>query len=82
MTLHQEINFPQWVSNEKDKLGVLYMILKTVMEVDQYYTVFNYGPPSPYKDLNPQGRTILDQPGMNPEPKLVIPGHSKEKIGK
>ena len=31
----------------KDKAGVLSIILKIGMEVAQYYTVLNYGPPSP-----------------------------------
>ena len=35
----------------------------------QDYTVFNYGPPIPQKDLRSQGRTIVDQAGMKPDPK-------------
>ena len=31
----------------KDNSGGAHMILKTVMKVDQGYTVFNYGPPRP-----------------------------------
>ena len=52
------------------------------MEVTQYYTVFNYGPSRPQKDLNPQDITIVAGPGINPEPKFVLPGHIKEKVGK
>ena len=29
----------------KAKSGVVSMMLKIVMEVGQYYTIFNYGPP-------------------------------------
>ena len=58
------------------------MMLKRGMEVDQYYTVFNYGPRRPHKDLNYQDRTIMDQPGINTAPKFVLPGHRKEKFGK
>ena len=55
------------------------MILKTVLKVDQDYNVFNYRPPIPQKDLNYQVITIVDQQGMKPAPKFVLPGHSKEK---
>ena len=58
------------------------MMLKIGMEVPQYYTVFNYGTPRPQKDLNPQYRTIVAGPGMNSAPKFVLPGNSKEKVGK
>ena len=45
----------------KGNAGGLYMMMKTGMEVDQDYTIFNYGPPIPQKDLKSQGRTILAQ---------------------
>ena len=50
--------------------------------MDQDYTVFNYGPPTPQKYLKSQDRTIVSGPGMNPELKCVIPGHIKDKVGK
>ena len=58
------------------------MMLNTVLELDQHYNVFNYGPPRPQKYLNPQDIKILAGPGMKPAPNIVFPGHSKEKIGK
>ena len=33
--------------DEQGESGVVYMMLKTGIEVTQYYTVFNYGPPKP-----------------------------------
>ena len=45
------------------------MFLITVMEVDQNYTVFNYGPPTPHKELNYQGIIIVAKPGMKPAQK-------------
>ena len=50
------------------KAGGLSMMLKTVMKVAQYYTVFKYGPPKPQKDLKPQVRKIVAQPGTNMAP--------------
>ena len=38
----------------KGKSGGASMMLKTGMEVDQYYIVFNYSPPRPQKDLKYQ----------------------------
>ena len=61
----------------KVKSGGLYIILRKGMEVAQYYTVFNYGPPIPHKDLKSQVRTIVAQPGMKPAPKIILPGYSK-----
>ena len=58
------------------------MMLKTVMEVAQDYTVFDYVPASPQKDLKSQGRTIVAQPGMKLAPKFLLPEHRKEEIGK
>ena len=58
------------------------MILKTEMEVAQYYTDFNYGPPRPQKDLKYQNITILEGTGMNLAPKCVLLGNSKGKVGK
>ena len=66
----------------KGKSVGAYMMLKTGMEVDQYYTVFNYRPPIPQKDLNYQDRTIVAHPGMNLAPNFFLLGHSKEKVGK
>ena len=43
----------------KVKSGCAHMMLKTEMEVDQDYTVFNYGPQRPQKDLKSQDRTTL-----------------------
>ena len=45
------------------------MMLKTVMEVAQDYTVFDYGPRIPQKDVKSKDRTILAGPGVNPETK-------------
>ena len=58
------------------------MMLKTVMEVAQDYYVFDYVPPRPQKDLNPQYRTIAEVQGKKPAPKFVLPGHNEEKVGK
>ena len=58
------------------------MMLKTGIGVDQYYTFFNYGPPIPQKDLNPQDRTIVVGPGMKQALKHILPGHSNDKFGK
>ena len=52
------------------------------MEVAQYYTVFNYVPPRLQRDLNPQYRTIMAVSGMNPAQNFVLPGNSKDKVGK
>ena len=60
----------------------LSIMLRTVMEVDQDYTVFNYGPPSPQKDIKSQGRKIATQSGMKTSPKFVLPENNKEKIVK
>ena len=58
------------------------MMTKTGMEVSQYYTVFNYGPPIPHKELNHQDITIVAGTGMKPAPQISPPGQSKEKVGK
>ena len=42
------------------------MMMKTGMEVAHDYTVFNYIPPIPHKNLNYQYRTIVAGPGINP----------------
>ena len=67
---------------KKVKAVGAYMMLKKVTELDQDYTVFDYRPPRLQKHLKSQDRTIVAQPGMNPVPKFVLPGHSKEKFGK
>ena len=67
---------------KKGESGGVSMILKTGMEVSQYYTVFNYRPPIPQKDLKPQDRKIVAGPGMKPAPIFFLPEHSKEKFGK
>ena len=51
---------------KKVKAGGISMIMKIGMGVAQYYTFFNYGPPIPQKDLNPQDRKIVAGPGMKP----------------
>ena len=56
-------------------------MMKTGMEVSQYYTVFNYRPQIPQKELNTQCIKIVAGTGMKPEPKLVPPRHRKEKVG-
>ena len=45
------------------------MMLKTLMEVAQYYNGFNYRPPRPEKDINSQDITIVARPGDNLAPK-------------
>ena len=44
---------------KKGKYGGESMMLKTVMEVAQYYTIFNYGPLIPQKDSKYQDITIV-----------------------
>ena len=41
---------------KKGKYGGASIMLKTGMEVAQVYTVFNYRPPIPQKDLKPQDK--------------------------
>ena len=53
------------------------MVLKTGMEVAQYFTVFNYGHTSPQKYLKSQGRTKVPQAGMNPAPIFFSQGTTK-----
>ena len=65
----------------KGKSGGASMILKRIMEVYQDYIIFNYGPLRPHKHLNSQDIPIVSQAGMKPEPKCVLPGHIKEKVG-
>ena len=82
-TLHLDINPPLnglWTT--KGKYGDESMMLKTVMEVAQYYTNFNYGPLIPQKDSNYQDITIVAGEQMKPAPKIFIPGYSKEKFSK
>ena len=50
--------------------------------MDQYHTVFNYGPPIPQKDLISKYRTIVTGPGMDLALKFVLPWCSKEKVGR
>ena len=57
------------------------MMLKIGTEVGQHYTVLNYGPPNPLKDLNSQGRTTVDQAGMKPEPIFFSKDTAKRKLG-
>ena len=65
------------LGTNKGKSGCAYMMLKTGMEVDQYYIVFKYVAPIPQKKLKYQYRTILVKPGMKPTPKTFLPGHRK-----
>ena len=69
---------------KKGKYGDASMMLKTGMEVDQYYNVFTYRPQIPQKYVNPQYRTIGTGTGtgVKPEPKFVLPVNKKEKVGK
>ena len=53
---------------KKGKYGGKPMMLKAGTEVDQEYTIFNYGPQMPQKYLNTQGRTIVSGPGMKIAP--------------
>ena len=56
------------------------MILKTGMEVYQYYTVFNYRPPRPHKYLKSQDRTIMAGPGVKLAPIFFSQGTLKIKL--
>ena len=56
------------------------MILKTVMKVAQYCTVFNYGLPRTQKDVKFQGIKIVAGLRVKPALKFVLSGNSKEKI--
>ena len=56
------------------------MMLKIGLRVAQDYTVFNYGPPSQQKDLNPQDRKILAGTGMKPAQNVL--GIAKRKLGR
>ena len=67
---------------KKVKSGGASMMLKIVMEVNQDYTVFDYVPPRPQKELISNDITTVAGPEMNPAPKHFLPGHSKEKVGK
>ena len=60
--------------------GGVYTMLKTVLEVSQDYTVFNYITPRPQKYLKSQDRTIVTGPGLMPAPKSVNPWNIKEKL--
>ena len=44
------------------------MMLKTGMKVAQDYTVFNYRPPRPQNNLNPQNRMVVIGTGVNLSP--------------
>ena len=66
----------------KGEYGGVSMVMKTGMEVDQDKKKIDCVPPIPQKYLNSQYRTIVAGPGMNPAPKFILPGHSKEKVGK
>ena len=63
----------------KVKSGGFSIMLKTGLEVDQDYTVFNYVPPSPHKYLKSQYRTIVAGPGINLAPTFFLPGNIKDK---
>ena len=67
---------------KKGKPGDLSMMLKNKNGSGSRLYFFKYVPPIPQKDLKSQGMTIVYQPGMNLAPDFVLPGHSKEKIGK
>ena len=70
-----------WLGMTKVKSGGASMMLKTRMGVAQYYTVFNYGPPRPQKELKYQHRTILAGPGVNQVPDCFSQGISKKFLG-
>ena len=48
----------------KGESGGVFMMLIPGKEVAQDYSVFNYGPPRPHKNINPQDRTIVAGPGV------------------
>ena len=58
------------------------MMLKTVMEVAEGYTVFNHGTQRPQKYIKFQDRTIMAGAGVNMSPKMFLPGNSKYEVGK
>ena len=66
----------------KFKSGGTSMMLKTVMEVAQDYTVFDYSPPRPQRDLKYKDISIVADPGMKSAPNFFLPGHRKDKVGK
>ena len=78
----REKNYLNGLGMTKGESGGISIMLKTVIEVAQDYTVFNYRPPIPQKYLKPQDRTIVAGPGMKPAPKYVLPGHNKDNFGK
>ena len=67
---------------KKGKSRDLSMMLKIGMEMAQYYTVLNYRPQNPQKDLKPRVRKIVAQPGTKPATNFFLLGHSKDKVGK
>ena len=58
------------------------MMPKTRLKVEQDYSVFNYGPPRPHKNVNCQYINIAPGTEVNLETKFVLPGKSKEKVGR
>ena len=45
--------------------GGVAMMLKPVMKVSQYYTVFNYGPPIPQNNVEYQDIIIVEGKGVH-----------------
>ena len=58
------------------------MMLKTGIKVAHDYSIFEYVPPIPHKNVKSQYRTIVSGTGVNLETKNVLPENSKEKVGK
>ena len=56
--------------------------MKSGIKVEHDYTVFNYGLPRPHKNINYQYRRIVSWEGVNSAKNCVLPGNSKEKVGK
>ena len=57
------------------------MVLKTVVEVGEDCTFFNYGPPIQQKGVKFKGRTILKGTGVKMSPAFFLPGNNKGKVG-
>ena len=52
------------------------------MKEIQDYTIFNYVPPIPNKKVKYQDKTIVTRTGVISAPNFIIPGNSKNKVGK
>ena len=58
------------------------MMLKTVMVVEYYCNIFNYGPQRPQKGVKSKYITIVTGSGVKPEPTFALPGNNKGEVRK